>query len=329
MKRILQSFIFAALLLFWFVTNGQKTTLEIPIVQNGDPIQVELSNGTIITINTSSDDAEQENNEMDSLEDDDIDAGWEGDPVDQNTLYAGFRFQNVTIPKNAVIESAYVRVCSHEGKTAEDVARITIVGEASDNAETYSLEQLITDRPQTTASVMWEVAEPWDLWGFYNTIDISPVIQEIVNRAGWTSGNALALMFLGEDQGPSDVENAREMEAFENIADPEDGGDGQHHPERIPTLVVTYSVAGIDEIIGHQMLNIYPNPPVNGELNISLESDNPVDITIYNQAGQEVQTLHAEGSQLVKVNTQGLPKGIYVVKATQDNILYTGNLVIN
>jgi hypothetical protein len=29
----------------------------------------------------------------------------------------------------------------------------------------------------------------------------------------------------------SEDENARELESFENIADPEDGGDGQHHPE--------------------------------------------------------------------------------------------------
>ncbi|MBX2877596.1 MAG: hypothetical protein KTR30_36090, partial [Saprospiraceae bacterium] len=183
-----------------------------------------------VTFEASSDDAEQENDEIDSLFDDDLDAGWEGAPEDQNILTTGLRFRDIMIPKGAVIESAFLRLFSHEGKSAEDVAKITIVGEATDNAQTYTEDALITDRPQTSASALWEVAEDWTIYEPYETVDLSAIIQEIIGRDGWVAGNALALMLVGENQGPSEVENAREFESFENIADPEDGGDGQHHP---------------------------------------------------------------------------------------------------
>ena len=189
----------------------------------------------------SSDDAEQENDEIDTLFDDDIDAGWEGEPDDQNILTAGLRFRDIFIPKGATIDSAFIIVYSHEAKTAEDVANITIVGDATDDAQTFTEDALIDARPQTDASVSWIVDEPWGLWTPHSTPDLSPIVQEIINRDGWESGNSLAFILLGEDQGPSEVENAREFEAFENIADPEDGGDGQNHPERIPELVIYYS----------------------------------------------------------------------------------------
>ncbi|MDP4820266.1 MAG: hypothetical protein NWR67_04625, partial [Saprospiraceae bacterium] len=55
-----------------------------------------LSTGTIteegVTFAVSSDDAEQENESIDALFDDDLDTGWEGDPEDQNVLTTGLRF---------------------------------------------------------------------------------------------------------------------------------------------------------------------------------------------------------------------------------------------
>jgi len=161
-----------------------------------------------VFVAVSSDDAEQENDEMDSLTDDDLDAGWEGAPEDQNILTTGLRFRDVSIPKGAVINSAFIQVWSHEGKSAEDVARVTIAGEANDTPETYTEEALITDRPRTNAEVLWEVAEEWEIWEMYQTPNLKDIVQEIVDREGWEPGNAMAFMMLGENQGLSDLENA-------------------------------------------------------------------------------------------------------------------------
>jgi hypothetical protein len=301
----------------------------IPIQILGEPITDTLDDGTVITFDTSSDDAEQENDEMDALFDDDIDAGWEGDPEDQNILTAGMRFRGINIPQGAVIDSAFIVVHSHEGKSADDVAMITIVGEAADNAATYDLESLITDRPETSASIMWEVAEEWELWEPYKTPDLQVIVQELVNRSGWQSGNAMAFMFKGEDQGPSTVENAREWESYENIADPEDGGDGQNHPERVPRLFIYFQgPAGIFDNPRVEKLNIYPNPAASGTVNVILQSDKPAKIQIYDITGRMVVSVMTTQTNRDQIDISDLTDGMYIVKATQDQTIYTQKLII-
>lgn len=306
------------------------TVFERQILVNGDPITDTLDNGTIVTFDTSSDDAEQENDEMDALYDDDLDAGWEGEPDDQNILTTGLRFRDISIPNGVQIDSAYLVLCSHEGKSAEDVAIITIVGEATDDAMTYDEESLITDRPETNAAIVWEVDEEWELWEFYRTPDIKTIIQEIVDRENWTPGNSLAIMLKGENQGPSDLENAREFESFENIADPEDGGDGQNHPERRPKLVVYYSGGtGFDEFFAHKEMFVYPNPAVNGTFNIVLDEQKEAAIFIYNQMGSLVQSMNSDNQNIINIDVSKLPAGIYHVKAIQDQTVYTQKVLIN
>ncbi len=284
------------------------------------------------TFAASSDDAEQENDEMDAVYDDDIDAGWEGEPDDQNILTAGFRFRGLAIPEGAVIDSAYMVLFSHEAKTTEDVANLTIVGDASVNAGTFTLDSLIDARPQTEAFVRWVIDEEYGLYTEHRTPDISNIVQEIVDTDGWEAGNAMAFIFLGENQGPSELENAREWESFENIADPEDGGDGQHHPERVPRLVVFYSSAGMASSVFDQYkdikeLKLYPNP-ANNLLNIELESDDPAQIELYNLNGQMLKAVSINFGGTIQLDVSQLEKGMYVVKATQNNEIYTQQLVI-
>jgi hypothetical protein len=306
-----------------------SSVIERSIVGSGEFATDTLDNGTIVTFELSSDDAEQENDEMDTLHDDDLDAGWEGDPEDLNILTAGLRFQNLEIPSGVNIDSAYIVVCSHEAKTADDLAQITIVAEAADDAPTFTMDQLITDRPQTSASVMWEVAEEWGLWTYHRTPDIKSVIQEVIDRPGWQTGNSIAIILLGQDQGVSDYENAREFEAFENIADPEDGGDGQNHPERVPKLIVYYSAAqSVNEhVVGKGMLEIYPNPAEN-QINIQLQSESQAQVTIFDQSGRQVKSILTEKATTVKIDINDLPKGIYTVRAIQDQQIYTQKLIV-
>jgi len=59
----------------------------------------------------------------------------------------------------------------------------------------------ITSRPTTVALVNnWEPA-PWTVVGqsgpAQQTPNLAAVIQEIVNRSGWTSGNSLVLIITG------------------------------------------------------------------------------------------------------------------------------------
>ncbi|MDX1908038.1 MAG: T9SS type A sorting domain-containing protein [Bacteroidia bacterium] len=205
----------------------------------------------------STDDAEQLNNAIDKLFDDDLDMGWEGDEFNVVTL--GLVFRGLDMPQGATIDSAFVVFYAHEDEG--DLAKVTIHAEAADSAVTYNETDLITARPQTTAEVKWDVADAWTIWTPHRTPDLKTLVQEVVSRPGWKPGNSINLIFSGEDQGASTQDNARDVEAFENIADPDDGGDGLNHPERIPQLLVYYSGrTAADDRLTVTGLTVSPNP---------------------------------------------------------------------
>ncbi|MCB0632391.1 MAG: T9SS type A sorting domain-containing protein [Saprospiraceae bacterium] len=285
-----------------------------------------------VTFAASSDDAEQENDEIDSLFDDDIDAGWEGAPEDQNILTAGMRFRNIPVPQGAVIDSAFITVWSHEDKTADDVAELMIYGEATDNAATFTEDALIDARPSTISTVDWTVAEEWTLWEPYRTPDLKAIVQELVDREGWTIGNAMAFIFKGQNQGPSDLENAREWESYENIADPEDGGDGQNHPERVPRLTIYFS-SGLPSALWDvypkaERLRVFPNPAGKQQVSIQLENEKPAMIRVINANGQVLQQVYTEWNKQVEISTTELPRGIYVIQAQQGDRLFVEQLIV-
>ena len=285
-----------------------------------------------VTLAVSSDDAEQENDEIDSLFDDDLDAGWEGDPEDLNILTTGMRFRNIPVPQGAVIDSAFITVWSHEVKSADDVAELVIFAEATDNAETFTEDALIDARPSTGATVEWTVAEEWGLWLPYRTPDLKGIVQELVNREGWQLGNAIAFIVLGQDQGPSDFENAREWESYENIADPEDGGDGQNHPERVPQLTIYFSSPNMTPVVEvfpqAKPLKIYPNPTGDQGVTVELETHQPAVVRLLNAHGQVVQSIYTEQQKNVQFDTANLAKGMYFIQAQQNNRLYVEQLIV-
>ncbi|MEO1253439.1 MAG: hypothetical protein AAFY41_00955, partial [Bacteroidota bacterium] len=111
------------LLIVGYASTAQNSgALDISIIKTGTAISEDDPN---VIFDVSSDDAEQENDEIDALNDDDIDAGWEGEEGDANILTAGLRFQNIGIPQGATIDSAFFVFVSHEAKAAEDVAELT------------------------------------------------------------------------------------------------------------------------------------------------------------------------------------------------------------
>ena len=274
------------------------------------------------TVNISSDDAEQENQTMDKLYDDDLDAGWEGD--DFNTLFVGLRFTNVQIPQGAIVDSAYLEVYSHEEEN--DQALIAIIGEATDNAETFDLDNLITDRKQTNDSVLWNVNEKWTIWTKYKSADFAQVIQEIVDRSGWKSGNALAIFLKGSDQGASNEDNARDMESFENEEDPADGGDGKNHPERAPKLVVVYSgAASTSNIDISQNVEIIPNP-ANDFIQINIGKNQEFYVSIVDLNGKKIYERNVRSNEYI--NLSELPKGSYLIQGTLEMGSFSKKLLL-
>jgi hypothetical protein len=106
---------------------------------------------------------------------------------------AGARFQTVSIPKDATINSASMSVCAN---TATNPPVVTITGEAADNPGVF-VHNTHCPRyiaPYTDAYVDWDLPL-MTIGNWYTSPDISAVISEIVHRAGWVKDtNALILL---------------------------------------------------------------------------------------------------------------------------------------
>jgi PKD repeat protein len=118
---------------------------------------------------------------------------------DGSNQKVGMRFTAVTVPKGATITRAYIQFEAKE--TQSEVTNLLIQGLAADNATTFTTASgNVSTRPRTAASVSWS-PPAWGVIGEaglnQRTPDLTAVIQEIVNRAGWASGNALALVVTG------------------------------------------------------------------------------------------------------------------------------------
>jgi photosystem II stability/assembly factor-like uncharacterized protein len=144
---------------------------------------------------------------------------------DRYTQTIGLRFQNIQVPDGATITNAYVEFETDEtGSTSTD---LTFYGEDVDNSVTFipGYSYNVSSRIKTSASVTWLNVPAWDTVNeIHQTPDISPIIQEIVNRNNWASGNALSIIVTGSGRRTAESYNKE--------------------PDNAPFLVVEYRTDG-------------------------------------------------------------------------------------
>jgi hypothetical protein len=202
-------------------STATRTAVSSPITTSTNTPTPTLPESTTITsqVKASSDDAEESvSSKYVYLDSGDLELVTD---VDSTVQLVGMRFNNVNIPKNAVIISAYVEFEVDEVSTAP--TSLSIFGQAADNPTIFtSTLGNLSSRPKTVNNVAWNVVPSWNVLDEKKqTPNISPVIQEIVNRTGWVSGNSLVLMVSGS--------GTRTAEAYEG------------EPENAAKLVVTYN----------------------------------------------------------------------------------------
>lgn len=122
------------------------------------------------------------------------------DPDKNKQQVIGFRFPNIDVPQGATILSAYIQFVSDENQKRP--VSITFHGEAIDNASLFQKNLWnVTNRQTTVTSINWN-PENWNIGDAHaaqQTPNLSSIIQEIVNRAGWVQGNALAFIISSND----------------------------------------------------------------------------------------------------------------------------------
>lgn len=144
-------------------------------------------------ISVSSDDAEESATGSLSLTSTDLELVY-----DKTLQKVGLRFPDLAIPAGATITSAWVQFQTDEKQS--ETTSLTIRAQAADNALTFSSAAKVGTRPLTDGSVSWSPA-PWLVVGEsganQRTPDLTGLIQEVVGRTGWASGNAIALVVTG------------------------------------------------------------------------------------------------------------------------------------
>jgi len=152
-----------------------------------------------VRVSQSSDDAEEslEDNSV-TVDSTDLEMIRESQ-IDDYDQVVGIRFQNVAVPAGATIVSAHIEFEVDE--TSSDATSLTLYGQAHDNPPTFAeTDNDISNRSKTTASVAW-TPDAWDTVSEkHQTNDLTAIVQEIVNRGGWASGNALVFIVEGSGQ---------------------------------------------------------------------------------------------------------------------------------
>ncbi|MBV1887674.1 MAG: choice-of-anchor D domain-containing protein, partial [Urechidicola sp.] len=189
MKRVIH---FKGILALLFIFGAtlfiqSQTTIDIPITNPGadagDDAEQRISNGNV------------------SLNSSDLELCTDG----ANDQYVGVRFQNVTIPAGATVTNAYIEFQADEANNNNVV--IEIIGIDVDNAAQFnSNNSNISDRidgtisSNTTANATWTFtnANAWSVGergADTRTPSIISIVQEIVDRGGWSGGNSMAFVF--------------------------------------------------------------------------------------------------------------------------------------
>ena len=117
---------------------------------------------------------------------------------DSPTIYSaiGIRISNITIPQGAIVTSAYLEF---EADEPQNVATsLTINAEAIGNALSIpTAAYALSSKLRTGATVSWANIPAWTQGNTYESADISPVVQEIINRNDWSANNAMTFIIEG------------------------------------------------------------------------------------------------------------------------------------
>jgi hypothetical protein len=126
----------------------------------------------------------------------------------RNPQTIGLRFSAITIPRGAKIKSAHVQFKAklqsgpNRAESAPEATSFTVKGFATDGPSPFApLAGNISARPTTTAAVAWTDVPLWpvndEAGPAQRTPNLAPIVQEIVTRPGWASGNALGFVLSG------------------------------------------------------------------------------------------------------------------------------------
>jgi hypothetical protein len=114
---------------------------------------------------------------------------------------SGMRFTGVAIGQGDTIDVAYITITARISD-AGTVCNTRITAEDVDDAATFADDSAAFDAryaTHTTAVVDWDAIASWTAESEYNSPSTVSVVQELVDRVGWSSGNDMVFFWQDFD----------------------------------------------------------------------------------------------------------------------------------
>src|SRR3989344_1757568 len=162
-------------------------------------------------------------NQVDNTFSPNTDPIWFGTGGSATGSYTGLRFSNIAIPRGSTITNARFEVRSSGAQWI--TIGYDIYTDNSGNSQPFTTSSKPSDRTLSTNKVSHTSDSQWlaDTW--YSSNDIANLIQEIVNREDWQSGNNLSIITKGT-VGTWGIKNAVSFDGSASFA---------------PKLVITFT----------------------------------------------------------------------------------------
>lgn len=232
-----------------------------------------------------------------------------------NKQAVGVVFRGVAVPKNATIVSAFVQFICDDDDNQEGPLPIDVWGFKQDNtvAPFPDVPFAVTSRPVTTAKVTWNCP----VWATKEaktdnekTPDLKAIVQEIVNQAGWASGNNMGFVFRNEEL----ANIHREAAAVEDASGTTD-------------LIITYNAGVAVEKIDASDGLVYPNPS-EGKFMVKNPSSGNFGYGIYTMNGSMVRSRDNITGSTTEVDMSKSAKGQYFVIVKSANQTAKSKLIL-
>lgn len=298
-------------------SNGNYALVAVATDNDGfqkssDLSTIQVGNITVSSqVNSSSDDAEEAASGVMYLTSSDLEMVYDG----SNQLI-GVRFNNLGIPVNAAIDTAYIQFTVDETTSAP--ASLTIRGEAEDNPPTFSAGfNNISSRSTTFSSVTWNPlawATVGDRGIDQRTPGLNDIVEEIVARPGWASGNSMVFVVSGSGE--------RVAEAYDGVS------------AYAPQLVIQYSITGavsledLPESVGILMGPVPARRFVNVDLGQT--TSDPVTFSLWSLNGKRSK-VHAQSvvpGRKYRLNLKRVPAGVHWVEIERAGEVFYKKLVV-
>ncbi len=165
--------------------SAPSETVSVTTEQVSLEIEVRVASG--------SDDAEEGENGSIQLSSSDLELV---DDVGAGNQLVGLRFAGLQIPQGVQVNRAWIEFETDE--VGSDETSLTITMEASDDAIAFDASAYnLSSRNTIGESVGWEVLDAWQVNEKHRSPDLSLLLQNIVDRGGWVSGNAVVFLISG------------------------------------------------------------------------------------------------------------------------------------